>query len=326
MVGKNNLLLVTGANGFIGRYLCRELINSGHDVRSVVRNKSSPCSSLVQAQQVVIGDIGPDTQWNGILSGVGCVIHLAARVHIMKEGTRVQLDEYRRVNLEGTVQLAKMAASVGVKRFIYISSIKVNGELSGTRPFTSDDKKAPIGPYATSKAEAERQLHCIFDETGMKFVIIRPPLVYGPGVRGNFLRLLRVIDKGMPLPLSSVKNKRSMASLENITSLIIRCIEHKKAAGEIFLVSDDNDWSTPHLVQRIAYHMGRPTRVFPVPVPLLKLVGTILGSSNTVSRLCGSLEVEIGKTKNYLDWTPPQTPDEGVRQAVEWYLDNKNAC
>lgn len=317
-------VLVTGANGFVGSQLCKILVEGGYDVRAALR-RLHPQDGLAAQERVVVDDIGPDTRWDEALSSVDCVVHLAARVHVMKEVAADPLNEFRKVNRTGTVCLAEQAAEQGVKRFVYVSSIKVNGEETIGHSFSAGDLPNPLEPYAVSKAEAETELRELSVRMGMEVVIVRPPLVYGPGVRGNFLRLMKLVERGLPLPLAMVRNSRSMVSLKNLTEFLVRCLERPRAAGETFLVSDGLDWSTPELIRCIARHMGRPTRLLPVPLWLLKLAGRITGQLGTINRLCSSLEVDISKTRELLDWSPPQSPDEGVREAVEWYLGKGNA-
>lgn len=310
-------VVVTGSNGFVGKALCESLVSTGENVIPVVRKAQ-------QVNDVSIGNIGATTDWKPVLLGAEAVVHLAARVHVMNDKASDPLMAFREVNVEGTNRLAEQAVEFGVKRFVYVSSIKVNGENTNGNPFTEDNITIPTDPYGISKYEAEQSLRKISDKTGMDVVIIRPPLVYGPGVGGNFLRLMKLIERGVPLPLGSVCNSRSMVSLSNLVDLLICCLKHPNAAGETFLVSDGIDWSTPELIKRIAYFKGNSARLFSVPRSLLKLLGLITGQSGAIDRLCDSLEINISKAHERLDWLPPQSPDEGVRQAVECYLKNKN--
>lgn len=314
-----NHVLVSGANGFIGTRLCPLLKESNFNVTAAIRDQDSLNGSAGK-DYAVVGEIGPKTHWKEALRNVDYVIHLAARVHVMKEMVGDPLTKYREVNTAGTVQLAKQAAEQGVKRFIYLSSIKVNGEKTNGHPFTADDLPSPQDPYGVSKAEAEEKLLEINACTSMEVVIVRPPLVYGAGVTGNFLRLMQVVERGVFLPLASIRNARSMITLENINDFILKCLEHPKAAGEIFLVSDGCDWSTPELIRCIACHMDVPAHLFPLPPSLFRLAGRVVSQLEKVNRLCDSLEVDIGKTRNFLEWVPPQLPDEGIKKAVQWYL------
>lgn len=314
-------VLVTGANGFVGSQLCQMLADDGYKVRAAYRK---PCKDNNLYEQVVVDEIGHRTDWEEALQDVDYVIHLAARVHVMKETSDDPLTKFREVNLYGTTNLARQAAQSGVKRLVYISSIKVNGESTNNHPFTADDEPSPADPYAISKAEAEAELLDISRQTGLEIAIIRPPLVYGPGVRGNFLRLLALVNRGIPLPLANINNARNMVSLTNMCDLLITCLEHPKAAGNVFLLSDGVSLSTSELIKMIAHAMGIRSRLFPFPLFLLKYMGFLIGQHGTISRLCGSLEVDIEKTQQYLDWIPPQPPDEGIQKAVEWFLENKN--
>lgn len=315
-------VLVTGASGFIGKRLCRVLLDGGYTVRAALR-QSSPQTRHVDREYAIVGDIGSNSRWERALQDVDYVIHLAARVHVMNESLRDPLTEYREVNTAATAQLARQAAGQGVKRFVYVSSCKVNGEATAGRPFSASDTPDPQDPYSVSKAEAESQLRSISEQLDMEVVIVRPPLVYGSGVGGNFLRLMRLLERGVPLPLASIRNTRSMVSLDNVTDLLVCCLEHPDAAGETFLVTDGTDWSTPALLRCIAHHMGVPARLFPCPPALLRLAGRVSGQLGAVNRLCDSLQLDISKTRELLDWAPPQPPDEAVQQAVEWYLKNK---
>ena len=315
-------VLVTGASGFIGNRLCQVLLDSGYTVRAAVR-RSSQHLGLAAVEHVIVGDIGSDSRWDESLQHVDYVVHLAARVHVMKESLRDPLTEYREVNTAATAHLARQAAGQGVKRFIYVSSIKVNGEATAGRPFFADDMPDPQDPYGVSKAEAEQQLRDISEQVNMEVVIVRPPLVYGSGVGGNFLRLMQLVERGVPLPLASIHNARSMVSLNNMVDLLVRCLEHPGAANETFLAADGMDWSTPALLRCIAQYMGVSVRLFPLSPAFLRLAGRVSGQLGAVNRLCGSLELNINKTRELLDWVPPQQPHEAVRQAVDAYLGDK---
>jgi nucleoside-diphosphate-sugar epimerase len=266
---------------------------------------------------VVVGDINSHTDWSKALEAHG-VVHLAARVHVMDDSAQDPLAEFRAVNVEGTLNLARQAAHAGVKRFVFVSSVKVNGEatLPGC-PFNVQDPPAPADPYAISKQEAEKGLRELAAETGLEVVIIRPPLVYGPGVKANFLRLIKTVQKGLPLPLGRVRNKRSLVGIDNLLDLIITCIDHPAAAGQTFLVSDGEDLSTPDLIRKLASAMGRPARLLPVPSTLLRLGGRMIRKSAEVERLVGSLQVDINHTCETLGWRPPVSVDEGIRRCVD---------
>lgn len=298
-------LLVTGATGFVGSRLCK-FAEKRFSVRSALR-------SAGKKTDVAVGDITPQTDWAPALEGTGVVVHLAARVHVMDDSAKNPLAEFCRVNVEGTVNLARQAAAAGVGRFVFVSSIKVNGEATlPARPFTPQDPACPQDPYAVSKQRAEVELHRLAAETGLEVVVIRPPLVYGPGVKGNFLRLMKAVHKGLPLPFGLVHNKRSLVALDNLVDLILTCIEHPDAAGQTFMVSDGKDLSTPDLIRKLAYAMGRPARLLPVPQGLLRLGGFMMGKEKEVDRLIGSLQVDISHTCDTLAWRPPVTGDDAL--------------
>lgn len=300
---KTGLILVTGATGFVGRALVQHLTERPE--------------TTVRAAKRSDGELGPDTNWAQMLSGVSTVVHTAARVHVMHDTALRPMAQYRLVNVEGTLNLARQAAAAGLRRFVFISSVKVNGETSVPgRPFFAHDEPAPQDDYGQSKLEAENDLRELALGTGMELVIIRPPLVYGPGVRANFLSLMRVVAKGIPLPLGSVNNQRSLLALDNLIDFIDVCIHHPDAANQIFLVSDGQDLSTTDLVRGLARAMGKSARLIPMPVRLLQLGATLLGRRDAIQRLCGNLQLDIGKARNVLDWQPPLTVDEGLRRAV----------
>ena len=308
-------ILVTGASGFLGSALCARCFRDGVSVRGAVR-LSSQKSVCVETMR--IGEISLNTDWSDALLNVQHVVHLAARAHVMNDKSSDPLTEFRCVNVEGTRRLARQAAAKGVKRFIFVSSIKVNGESTEVdRPFTTDDIPAPEDPYGVSKHEAEQLLHQISAETGMEVVIIRPPLVYGPGVKANFESMLRWLSRGLPLPLAAVtKNRRSLVALDNLVDLIVTCLNHPAAANQTILVSDGEDLSTADLLRRMGEAMGRPARLFYVPTALLKLGVTVVSKPGIYQRLCGSLQLDIAKTQQLLDWTPPMSVDEGLRRAT----------
>jgi len=300
-------ILITGANGFVGSHLVRFL--EGHELAAIGRTE------VAGVEQFIRITLSPDTDFSGCFNDVGCIVHAAARAHIMKDEADDPLAEYRKVNVAGTLNLARQAATAGVKRFIYISSIKVNGEqtLLG-KPFTEEDMPAPTDAYGLSKHEAEQGLRELAEETGMEVVIIRPPLVYGPGVKGNFANMIKLVGKGLPLPLGAVHNKRSFVALDNLVDLIITCIDHPGAANETFLVSDGEDLSTTQLLRGVAEAMGKLSRLIPVPASLLQFGATLIGKKAVAQRLLGSLQVDISHTQKCLNWLPPLTVKQGLQR------------
>ena len=265
----------------------------------------------------MIGEINDATDWSRALVDVNAVIHLAARVHVMHDNAADPLAAFRVVNVEGTLNLARQAVAAMVKRFVFISSVKVNGEatLPG-RLFTSDDMPSPRDPYGVSKMDAEQGLRQIAAETGMEVVIIRPPLVYGPGVKANFAALMRAVQRGWPLPLGAVHNQRSLVALSNLVDFILTCITHPRAANQTFLVSDGQDLSSSELVRGMAQAAGVPARLLPVPVWALQAGASLLGKGDVVQRLCGNLQVDISKARNLLGWVPPVSVEEGLKRAM----------
>ncbi|MFA5919748.1 MAG: SDR family oxidoreductase [Methylococcaceae bacterium] len=311
-------ILVTGANGFVGKPLCVELLRQGQIVRAVTRSANLQVENI---EAVSVFTIDGKTDWTAALYGVNVVIHLAARVHVMKDTAIDALAEFRRVNVEGTLNLARQAVEAGVQRFIFISSIKVNGE--GTfwgQLYTAEDQPAPVDPYAISKREAEDALRQLASETGMEVVIIRPPLIYGSGVKANFQSMIRWLDKGIPLPLGSIHNQRSLVALDNLIDLISTCIHHPAAANQIFMVSDGEDLSTTELLQRMAAALGKKAYLMPVPEFLLVWGARLLGKQAMAQRLCGSLQVDISKAHVLLDWKPPVSVDEALRKTAQHYM------
>jgi len=310
-------VLVTGANGFVGIVLCRRLRVDGFQVRGAVRsNKSSSLPEGIESRE--IADIDAQTDWTEILRGVDTIVHLAARVHVMHDTATDPLAEYLKVNVAGTEQLARAAVEARVKRFIFLSTVKVNGE-ENVRPYREIDPPAPLDAYAISKLQAEQKLKKIATASGMELVILRPPLVYGPGVKANFLALIKMVAKGVPLPLASIRNRRSFIYLENLVDVISACCIHPDAGGKVFMVSDGEDVSTPELIRRIALTLKKKTRLFPFPPILLYILGRMVGKRQSVDRLIGSLAVDITKIESELDWHPPFTMASGLQQTADWY-------
>ena len=315
-------ILVTGATGFVGKALCQILIKNKYEVIGAVRSVEKRFLLPPEIEICMIDDIYSHTDCDGALDGVDTIIHLASRVHVMHETSLYPLDEYRKVNTYGTERLAYMAAKAGTRRIIYLSTIKVNGERGC---FREGDLPAPEDHYAISKWEAEQILYKIAAENGLEIVIIRIPLVYGPGVKANFLQLLDIVNKNVPLPLSLIDNKRSLIYIGNLVDAIIRCIEHPDAANQTFLVSDGQDISTPELIRMIAGAMGKKARLIPFPLPLLKVIGQLFGKSPEIERLTGSLCIDSNKIRKVLGWKPPFTMEEGICETVKWYQNSSRS-
>lgn len=313
------MILVTGATGFVGRAFVERLASDTVEQQIIVavRNRVKDWPNRVCEFQ--IQDVNSKTDWRSVLQGIDVVVHLAARVHVMNEKRNDPLAEFRKVNVAGTANLARQAAALGVRRFVFLSSVKVNGEFTKIgSPFQVDVSPNPQDPYGVSKYEAELVLRQIAAETGMQVVIIRPPLVYGPGVKANFDSMMRWLDRGLPLPLGSItRNQRSLVALGNLVDLIVTCLKHPAAANQTFLVSDDEDLSTAALLKRMGDALGRPARLLPVPVALLKLGALVINKPGIYQRLCGSLQLDITQTRRLLGWTPPVSVDEGLRLAAQ---------
>jgi nucleoside-diphosphate-sugar epimerase len=316
-------VVVTGANGFIGQHLCRRLVESGQEVTACIREEADasvltaipgPLKILRIPSLAAAADLVP------VLSSVEVVIHLAGRAHVMREAALNPLDEFRKVNVGGTETLASIAAQQGVKRFIYMSSIKVNGEATNGHPFRADDPPGYSDPYGQSKWEAEERLRQIAAGTKMQWVVVRPPLVYGPGVRGNFLTLLRSVFRRLPLPLGSLHNRRSLVSVFNLSDFVCLVLDHPAAANSRFLVSDQHDLSTPDLLRRIAEALHCPSRVLPCPEVVLHMAGTVLGRRSVTQRLCSSLVVDTQKATDSLRWSAPTTLSWGLSRTADWFL------
>ena len=316
------LILVTGANGFVGNSLIQGLLASSELFNVAVVARQDKLEWPEDVRVHLIDDLNSSTDWSDVLQDVTTVVHLASRVHVMNEETADPLFEFRRVNVGGALNLARQSAEAGVRRFVFISSIKANGEVTDlNHPFTADQTPMPSDPYGVSKYEAEIGLRVLSEETGMEVVIIRSPLVYGPGVKANFLSMINWLWQGIPLPLGGItKNRRSFVFIDNLVSIIITCINHPAAANQIFLVSDDEDLSTAGLLERLALALGRPSKLIAIPPTLIVLVAGLVGRADIAQRLCGSLQVDIRKTKDLLGWSPPVTVHEGLHRTAVSFL------
>lgn len=312
-------VLVTGGTGFIGAALVDKMKDDERfDVSASVRAERTSNEVITHH----VPDLTADTSWLSALDGIDVVVHTAARVHVMNDSSTDPLTEFRKVNVEGTLNLARQAARSGVQRFVFLSSIKVNGE--GTqegRSYKADDVPDPKDYYGISKMEAEIALRELAEREQMEVVIIRPVLVYGPGVKANFLSMIRWLNKGVPLPLGAIHNKRSLVSLDNLISLIVTCIEHPAAANQVFLVSDGDDISTTQLLVRISNALNKPSRLIPVPSRILELFAGLLGKRDFSRRLCGSLQVDIAKNRELLNWTPQVSVDQSLSKTVKFFLE-----
>eukprot|EP00163_Fabomonas_tropica_P009231 TRINITY_DN19018_c0_g1_i1.p1 TRINITY_DN19018_c0_g1~~TRINITY_DN19018_c0_g1_i1.p1 ORF type:complete len:328 (+),score=5.50 TRINITY_DN19018_c0_g1_i1:448-1431(+) len=318
-------VLVTGANGFVGRSVVAALAaNDRRAVFAAVRNGSAALCSGKDNVKVLSGlELNNPDGWSDALAGVNAVVHCAARAHIMNDTSDDPLAEFRKVNVEGTLALAKSAADAGVSRFIYLSSVKALGESTDDRaPFTLNDQFAPEDPYGESKAEAERKLQALCSEAGMELVIIRPPLVYGPGVGGNFVSLVKLANTPLPLPFGKAVNRRSMVYVDNLADFIVRCVDCPDGLNQAFLVSDGQDLSTEQLVTLLREGLGRPRRLVPVPESIFRLAGRVLGKTGLVTRLFGSLQVDTRESAGILGWTPPYSAGEAVKRTARSFSDS----
>jgi nucleoside-diphosphate-sugar epimerase len=304
-------ILVTGGTGFVGRVAVQTLAAAGHGIRLALR-RDLPALPF---ESVPVGDVGPSTDWTRALRGVDAVVHLAARVHVMRDHAG-GAEEFRRTNTEGTLKLARSAAEAGARRFLFVSTIKVNGEMTTDRPFRADDEPRPVDPYGRSKAEAELGLRHI---PGLEAVVIRPPLVHGPGAKGNLARFCRLARQGWPVPLAGIHNRRDLVGVDNLASLILRCLEYPAAAGGTFLVSDGEALSTPRLYRTIAEALGRPARMLHLPAGLMRAGARLVGMSGEVDRLTQSLELDIEPTRERLEWTPPVSAAVGIARMARAY-------
>lgn len=321
-------VLITGSNGFIGRATTTAFLHAGIAVCAGVRKKTcAPGGARPEPADegcldtVEYGDIGPTTEWTSALEGIDCVVHLAARVHVMHDTATDPLAEFRRTNVAGTLSLARQAVSCGVKRFVFVSSIKVNGEatLPG-HPFTPDDRPGPTDPYGISKLEAELGLRELEGRSGLDVVIVRPVLVYGPGVKANFRTMMRVLGAGIPLPFGGLENRRSLIGLRNLADFLVTCARHEAAAHQTFLVSDGEDLTTSELLRRLAALLGRPARLVNVPASLLKRIARLLRQGDIAQRICGTLQIDSSKTGTQLAWAPPFRVNDELQKTVDAFV------
>lgn len=308
-------VLVTGSNGFVGKRLCEMLVLQKFDVARSTRRPHPGC--------LATGELNGKTDWHSALWDVDAVIHLAARVHVMDDVASDPLQAYRDVNVEGSLNLARQAAAAGARRFVFVSSVKVNGEATTVRPFTASDPAAPVDPYGLSKLEAETALRELCAAIGMELVIVRPPLVYGPGVRANFLNLIKAVDRRMPMPLGRALGRRSMVALDNLADLLILCVRHPGAAGGTFLVSDGVDLAVKDLVKLIGNSLQKPVLLLPIPISLIYGAAKLLGKGPVADRLLGSLQVDIESTQQRLEWRPIISPQLAIAQTVAYFTANK---
>jgi len=318
MLKIKKIILVTGANGFVGSALVKRLANEDDATEVVAAVRRLDITFPEGVKSRLVHDLLSSTDWSSVLKGIDAIVHCAGRVHVMKDLVDNPLKAYRDVNVFGTINLARQAAEAGVRRFVFVSSVKVNGDNTIDRmPFTGEDTPAPLDPYGVSKLEAEQGLREVSKKTGMEVVIVRPPLVYGLGVKANFESMLRWVARGVPLPLGSIHNSRSMVSLDNLVDLLSLCLKHPAAPSQIFMVSDGENISTTELLIRTARAMNKSIYLLPVPASWLEFGAALLGKRELAQRLCGSLEVDIEKTRVLLGWNPPLTFDNGLKKAVK---------
>ena len=317
----NQNILITGATGFVGQAVCQHLLEAQFNIRKALRRALDKQSN---EDCQIVGDINARTDWSKALVKIDSIVHLAARVHVMNDSSADPLSEFRKVNVEGTVNLAQQAARANVRRFIFISSIKVNGEKTEGKYFTENDEPAPQDPYGISKFEAEQELRRIARETGLEVVILRPPLIYGPSVKANFYQLMNAIYRGWPLPLGKVNNQRSLLYVNTFANAIKTCLTHPNANGKTFLVSDEKSLSTAELIVALGRFLRSTPRLFNIPVSWMRFGGSLLGKAATVDRLTSSLVVDSNKIRQELSWDSPYNFDTGIQKTAEWFLASKS--
>ncbi|TAN58618.1 MAG: SDR family oxidoreductase [Magnetospirillum sp.] len=310
-------ILITGATGFVGRPLCRRLVELGHEVAGAVRPNARLPDGVTACK---VAGLTPTTDWGAAVAGRQAVVHLAARVHVMHDRSHDPLAEFRAANVAGTLHLAEQAAAAGIRHLVFMSSIKANGEETFGTPF-SPDTAAPVDPYGISKLEAERGLAEIASRTGLGVTVLRPPLVYGPGVKGNFRALIDVVERGIPLPLACIANRRSLIGLGNLVDAVRACLDTPPPPNTLrtFTLCDTETISTAQLIRSLAAALGRPARLLPVPVGLLRLAGRLMGKSAAVQRLTASLEVDPGAIATTIGWVPPESLDDGLKATAHWW-------
>lgn len=314
---------ISGSSGFVGRSLCKRLLIEGHRIRGALLAPASSPFQETNFEPVIINPLESQPSLESSLTGADIVIHLAARVHVMQESSNDPLKEFRKVNLDGSAHLARQAAQAGVKRFVFMSSIGVNGNSSGDTPYTEQDTPQPHSPYALSKYEAEQRLKEIGADYGMEVVIVRAPLVYGPYNPGNFLTLLKAVHRMLPLPFGTVNNQRSFLYIDNLVDALCCCAVHPKAANKTYLVSDGEEISTSQLIRDLAANMNKHAYLLPVPASILRQIAKFLGRSSQIEQLVGSLVIDSSKIRRELDWTPPFTIAHGLQQTADWYRNAK---
>ncbi|MGI4816278.1 MAG: UDP-glucose 4-epimerase family protein [Janthinobacterium lividum] len=314
-------VLVTGANGFVGRRVCALAMLREHAVTALVR-RSGQCEPGTQEWVIDAPDFeGVEREWPN--QPIHALVHLAARVHVMGDEASNSLERYRATNVLGTLRLARAALHAGVRRFVFVSSVKALGETDPGYPWRETDPPAPVDPYGQSKLEAEMALLALGRETGLEVVIVRPPLVYGPGVRANFLQLMKAVQRGLPLPLGAANAPRSLIYVENLADALLRCAMHPAAAGRLFHVADSRDWSVSELARQLGQELNRPARLLTVPLPWLRFAGQVTGRSTQIDRLVDPLRLDTSRIVEELDWRPPHSSEQGLNLTAAWLKETR---